>query len=50
VKILITSDGARCHSPRELRLWEDHAGRGRARTVVAPVDPAEVDIDPLAFV
>jgi hypothetical protein len=33
----------------ELNLWEDSL-EGQARSIVAPVDPAEVGIDPLALI
>jgi putative nucleotidyltransferase with HDIG domain len=46
VRVLLDDAGARVR-PRELNLWETL--EGEARTIVAPLDPAGYDIDPLTY-
>jgi hypothetical protein len=48
--VLFSADGSRLELPREINLWEtDLTSRGPA-TVVSPLNPADYQIDPLAFV
>jgi putative nucleotidyltransferase with HDIG domain len=49
VKIVIDRAGVRLDRPRELNLWENGETDAEAKTVIAPLDPAEVGIDPLTF-
>jgi putative nucleotidyltransferase with HDIG domain len=51
VRVLFAADGARLELPFERNLWETQADReGDAlENVVAPVDPATLNIDPLNF-
>jgi len=52
VRILFAPDGSRLDLPFERNLWEPQPGRGgdgALENVVAPVDPAEHNIDPLTF-
>ena len=46
VRVLLDSAGAPVQ-PRELNLWETM--EGGASTIVAPLDPASYDIDPLSY-
>jgi hypothetical protein len=41
--------GVRLDTPFELNLWETGTQPGQSLTIVAPVDPAEVDVDALAL-
>ncbi|MDE3156643.1 MAG: HD-GYP domain-containing protein [Acidobacteriota bacterium] len=47
VRILFAPDGTPA-APRECALWEAAEGGESPSAVVAPVDPAEYDVDPLA--
>jgi putative nucleotidyltransferase with HDIG domain len=49
VKVLTDARGSRLATPLELNLWERAEGRGGPSAIVAPVDPAEVDIDALTL-
>ncbi len=47
VKVLIRSSGQKVERPYELNLWE--TGDDQPRSIRAPIDPATVDLDPLAY-
>jgi putative nucleotidyltransferase with HDIG domain len=44
VRVMVTADGARMARHVDVNLWDDEA----ERAIVAPVDPASVDFDPLS--
>jgi len=50
VRILFSSDGSRMDLPLDVNLWEADPKGALAATVIAPLDPADYGIDPLAFV
>jgi len=50
VRILFASDGSRLELPPDINLWETEADAAHAGSVVAPLNPADYGIDPLAFV
>jgi putative nucleotidyltransferase with HDIG domain len=50
VKVLFAADGTRLEVPRDVNLWEADPGAERGSSVVAPVNPADYQIDPLSFV
>jgi putative nucleotidyltransferase with HDIG domain len=47
VRILINRDGKRLELPLDLNLWEPSEDPQRPSSVVAPVDPADYQFDPL---
>jgi putative nucleotidyltransferase with HDIG domain len=47
VRILIARDGKRLELPYDVNLWEPSEDPQRAASVVAPIDPAEYQFDPL---
>ena len=47
VRVLFDKTGARIEHPLVLNLWE--AREGEPQVIEAPVDPAQYDIDPLAY-
>jgi len=47
VRILIARDGKRLELPIELNLWEKAEDPERPSSVVAPLDPADFNFDPL---
>jgi HD-GYP domain-containing protein (c-di-GMP phosphodiesterase class II) len=49
VKIVLDADGTQLPRPREANLWETVGGE-RDVSVVAPLDPDDYGIDPLALV
>jgi putative nucleotidyltransferase with HDIG domain len=51
VRVLFSASGARLDLPFERNLWEPQRDRGEntLESVVAPVDAADYDIDPLTF-
>jgi putative nucleotidyltransferase with HDIG domain len=49
VKVVMDAAGVRLDTPFELNLWETGTQPGQSLTIVAPVDPAEVDVDALAL-
>jgi putative nucleotidyltransferase with HDIG domain len=49
VRVLIDRQGARIGLPHDINLWEIVAEEGRPTHVVAPVDPASYDFDPLSL-
>ncbi len=48
VRVLINRQGVRLEIPYELNLWESSEDPQRPSSVVAPLDPAKVGLDPLA--
>jgi putative nucleotidyltransferase with HDIG domain len=53
VRVLFGADGGRLEVPRDLNLWEAEEAaqkEGRATSVVAPLNPADYQIDPLSFI
>ena len=50
VKILTTANGSRLEAPYEACLWDIPAAHVSPRAIIAPVDPAELDVDPLTFI
>jgi putative nucleotidyltransferase with HDIG domain len=48
-RIVADTAGHRLDFPVEVNLWEMEAGGGRPSAIVAAVDPATVDVDPLAL-
>jgi putative nucleotidyltransferase with HDIG domain len=49
VRVLIGRDGQRLDLPYETSLWENAEDADRPASVVAPVDPADLGIDPLTL-
>jgi putative nucleotidyltransferase with HDIG domain len=49
VRVLLDPDGTRYDPAPAVNLWEASGAEGRASSVVAPVDAAAYDIDPLSF-
>jgi len=49
VKVIVDRAGTRLELPYELNLWEAEAEGSQATSIVAPVDPAELGIDPLTL-
>jgi putative nucleotidyltransferase with HDIG domain len=49
VRVLIGRDGRRLDLPYELNLWETSDDPERPSSVVAPLDPAEYNFDPLTL-
>jgi putative nucleotidyltransferase with HDIG domain len=49
VKVLIGPTGSRLDLPFERNLWETPGEAGSPDAIVAPVDPADLGIDPLNF-
>ena len=45
VKVLLAADGTALDRPYEVNLWDDEDGQ--ARSIQAPLDPAQYGIDPL---
>jgi len=48
VRVLFGRDGAHLDAPYDRNLWEPPAEGAPVETVVAPLDPAEYGVDPLA--
>ena len=49
VRLLFAADRSRIGLPVDLNLWESDADPTRPSSIVAPVDPADYQIDPLEF-
>jgi putative nucleotidyltransferase with HDIG domain len=47
VRVLIARDGTRLELPFELNLWETGDDPQQAKSIVAPLDPADFSFDPL---
>jgi HD-GYP domain-containing protein (c-di-GMP phosphodiesterase class II) len=47
VRMLIDREGRRLESPYELNLWEAPEDPARPSSIVAPLDPASYEFDPL---
>jgi putative nucleotidyltransferase with HDIG domain len=50
VKVVIDRDGRQMDTPREMDLWETGTDGETSSVIVAPVDPAQFAIDPLALI
>src|SRR5712691_1791640 len=50
VKVLFAPDGSRLELPRDINLWEAEGESEQPSSVIAPLNPADYGIDPLAFV
>jgi putative nucleotidyltransferase with HDIG domain len=50
VRVLFAADGTRLEIPRDINLWETETSQGRGSSVIAPLDPAAYEIDPLSFI
>ena len=49
VKVLIDRAGVKLERPFDVNLWENDQSEDQAKTVIAPLDPAQVGIDPLTY-
>ena len=49
VRVLIDRDGKRLELPYELNLWETTEDPARPSSIVAPLDPADYQFDPLTL-
>jgi putative nucleotidyltransferase with HDIG domain len=49
VRVLFARDGAQCEPPNVVDLWEADPRAPTASTIVAPVDPATLQVDPLSY-
>ena len=49
VRVLFDRRGKRLDITYDINLWESGGPEGRPKAVVAPLDPAEFQLDPLAF-
>ena len=49
VRVVADRLGVRLETPYDVNLWENQPDEGRPTAVAAPIDPVEVDIDPLSF-
>src|SRR5262249_38020674 len=47
VRVVIDRTGAKLERPYDANLWENENAEGEAKAVIAPVDPKDVDFDPL---
>jgi putative nucleotidyltransferase with HDIG domain len=50
VRVLFAADGGRLDLPRDVNLWESEPDSAHPSTVIAPLNPADYGVDPLAFV
>jgi putative nucleotidyltransferase with HDIG domain len=51
VRVLFDANGSRLEIPRDINLWETEQGSSKgASSVIAPLNPADYNIDPLTFV
>jgi putative nucleotidyltransferase with HDIG domain len=49
VRVVIDRNGNRVGQAYDVNLWENSADEAVPATIVAPVNPADVDLDPLSF-
>jgi hypothetical protein len=49
VRVLFGRDGARLELPFEISLWEASEDPQQAKSIVAPLDPADYQFDPLTL-
>jgi putative nucleotidyltransferase with HDIG domain len=49
VRVVIDRNSNRVGQPYDVNLWENSADEAVPATIVAPVNPADVDLDPLSF-
>jgi putative nucleotidyltransferase with HDIG domain len=50
VRVVIDRAGDMVRRPYDVNLWEEEAGGARPSSIVAPVDPAQQEFDPLALI
>jgi putative nucleotidyltransferase with HDIG domain len=48
VRVVMNADGQRLDLPFDLNLWEQDNGTTRSRAITAPLDPSDLQFDPLA--
>jgi hypothetical protein len=49
VRVILSADAARLARPYDVNLWEILQDGAGPKTVVSPVDPASVGVDPLTY-
>ena len=49
VRVVIDRAGGRVEHPYDVNLWEQQPGEGRPSGIATPIDPDELDIDPLTL-
>jgi len=49
VRVVIDRNGTHVNQPYDVNLWENSEDEAVPATIVAPVNPADVEIDPLSF-
>jgi putative nucleotidyltransferase with HDIG domain len=49
VRVVIDRHGTRVSQPYDVNLWENSADEAVPATIVAPINPADVELDPLSF-
>ena len=49
VRVIMDKNGTKLERPRDVNLWENDQVEGEAKTVSAPLDPGEYNLDPLSF-
>ena len=49
MRVLFDRTGSRLDLPYDVNLWDVESGQDRPSSVVAPLDPADYAIDPLAL-
>ena len=49
VRVVIDRHGTRVSQAYDVNLWENSADEAVPATIVAPVNPADLDLDPLSF-
>jgi putative nucleotidyltransferase with HDIG domain len=49
VRVIVNRLGLRLEVPYDVNLWESQLEDGRPRSIAAPIDPADLSVDPLLF-
>ena len=49
VRVIVDAKGAKLHKPYDVNLWESQPDGEWPASVIAPLDPADYQIDPLAI-
>lgn len=49
VRLVVGAEGERLEKPYDINLWESGATTGRQRSILNPVDPGSIGIDPLTY-
>jgi putative nucleotidyltransferase with HDIG domain len=49
VRVVIDRNGTHVNQPYDVNLWENSEDEAVPATIVAPINPADVEIDPLSF-